>query len=175
MSKEVIDIEVEEFIPFNDAADMKEFRKFLRQYGIEDALEDTTLEYTKKKLEMLVALADEGEDPELAKHKNILKRLLNNLKDKKEKREAMKALLEVFREYEDLLDEDCGKLIDTKELDKKIKEALKEYKKYEHFKVHEEQIAQKWIRELNKEAIEYKKEYKELKKDIRRDLKRLEK
>ncbi|HHD2753750.1 TPA: hypothetical protein ACOTG0_002564 [Clostridium perfringens] len=175
MSKEVIDIEVEEFIPFNDAADMKEFRKFLRQYGIEDALEDTTLEYTKKKLEMLVALGEEGEDLELAKHKNILKRLLNNLKDKKEKREAMKALLEVFREYEDLLDEDCGKLIDAKELDKKIKEALKEYKKYEHFKAHEEQIAQKWIRELNKEAIEYKKEYKELKKDIRRDLKRLEK
>ena len=175
MSKEIIDIEVEEFIPFNDAADMKEFRKFLRQYGIEDALEDTTLEYTKKKLEMLVALGEEGEDLELAKHKNILKRLLNNLKDKKEKREAMKALLEVFREYEDLLDEDCGKLIDAKELDKKIKEALKEYKKYEHFKAHEEQIAQKWIRELNKEAIEYKKEYKELKKDIRRDLKRLEK
>lgn len=175
MSKEVIDIEVEEFIPFNDAADMKEFKKFLRQYGIEDALEDTTLEYTKKKLEMLVALGEEGEDLELAKHKNILKRLLNNLKDKKEKREAMKALLEVFREYEDLLDEDCGKLIDAKELDKKIKEALKEYKKYEHFKAHEEQIAQKWIRELNKEAIEYKKEYKELKKDIRRDLKRLEK
>lgn len=175
MSKEVVDIEVEEFIPFNDAADMKEFRKFLRQYGIEDALEDTTLEYTKKKLEMLVALAEEGEDLELAKHKNILKRLLNNLKDKKEKREAMKALLEVFREYEDLLDEDCGKLIDAKELDKKIKEALKEYKKHEHFKAHEEQIAQKWIRELNKEAIEYKKEYKELKKDIRRDLKRLEK
>lgn len=175
MSKEVVDIEVEEFIPFNDAADMKEFRKFLRQYGIEDALEDTTLEYTRKKLEMLVALAEEGEDLELAKHKNILKRLLNNLKDKKEKREAMKALLEVFREYEDLLDEDCGKLIDAKELDKKIKEALKEYKKYEHFKAHEEQIAQKWIRELNKEAIEYKKEYKELKKDIRRDLKRLEK
>lgn len=175
MSKEVVYIEVEEFIPFNDAADMKEFRKFLRQYGIEDALEDTTLEYTKKKLEMLVALAEEGEDLELAKHKNILKRLLNNLKDKKEKREAMKALLEVFREYEDLLDEDCGKLIDAKELDKKIKEALKEYKKYEHFKAHEEQIAQKWIRELNKEAIEYKKEYKELKKDIRRDLKRLEK
>lgn len=175
MSKEVIDIEVEEFIPFNDAADMKEFKKFLRQYGIEDALEDTTLEYTKKKIEMLVALGEEGEDLELAKHKNILKRLLNNLKDKKEKREAMKALLEVFREYEDLLDEDCGKLIDAKELDKKIKEALKEYKKYEHFKAHEEQIAQKWIRELNKEAIEYKKEYKELKKDIRRDLKRLEK
>lgn len=175
MSKEVIDIEVEEVIPFNNAADMKEFRKFLRQYGIEDALEDITLEYTKKKLEMLVALAEEGEDSELAEHKNILKRLLNNLKDKKEKREAMKALYEVFREYEDLLDEDCGQLIDTKELDKKIKEALKEYKKYEHFKAHEEQIAQKWIRELNKEAIEYKKEYKELKKDIRRDLKRLEK
>ena len=29
MSKEIIDIEVEEFIPFNDAADMKEFIKFL--------------------------------------------------------------------------------------------------------------------------------------------------
>ena len=58
MSKEIIDIEVEEFIPFNDAADMKEFRKFLKQYGIEDALEDTTLDYTKKKLEMLLALAE---------------------------------------------------------------------------------------------------------------------
>ncbi len=28
--------------------DMKEFRKFLKQYGIEDALEDTTLDYTKR-------------------------------------------------------------------------------------------------------------------------------
>ncbi|WP_255994020.1 hypothetical protein [Clostridium perfringens] len=175
MSKGIIDIEVEEFIPFNDAADMKEFRKFLKQYGIEYALEDTTLDYTKKKLEMLLALAEEGDDEELAEHKNILKKLLNNLKGEKVKREAMKALYEVYREYEDLTGKECEDLIDSKELDKKIKEALKEYKKYEHFKTHEEQIAEKWIRELKKEAIEYKKQYKELKKDIRRDLKRLEK
>ncbi|MDZ5255272.1 hypothetical protein [Clostridium sp. LIBA-8841] len=175
MNKETIDIEVEELLPFNDEADVEEFKKFLRQYGIEDALEDTTLEYTRKKLENLVVLAEEGEDPELAEHKHILKKLVNNLKGRKDKREAMKAFFEVYRDYEDLLSEQCGELLNTKELDKKIKDALREYKKYEHFKAHEEQIAQKWIRELNKEAIEYKKECKELKRDIRRDEKRLEK
>ena len=160
MSKEVIDIEVEEMIPFNDAADMKEFKKFLRQYGIENALEDTTLEYTKKKLEMLLAIAEEGENANLAKHKSIIKRILDNLKERKEEREAMKALKEVFEDYEENLSEECGDLIDTKELDKKIKEALKEYKKYEHFRAHEEQIAQKWIREMDKEAREAKKALK---------------
>lgn len=175
MSKEIIDVEVEEYIPFNDAADMKEFRRFLKQYGIEDGLEDVTLEYIKKKLEMLLALADSGEDEELREHKDILKRLLNNLKGDKAKREAMKALYEVYREYEELTGSEKNDLIDTKELDQKIKEALKKYKKYEHFKTHEEQIAEKWIRELKKEAIEYKKQYKELKKDIRRDLKNLDK
>lgn len=157
MSKEFIDIELEEVIPFNDAADMEEFKKFLRQYGIENELEDTTLEYTKKKLEMLVALAEEGENAKLAKNKNVLKRILDNLKGKKEEREAMKALKEVFKEYEEALGEECGDLINTKELDEKIKKALKEYKKYEHFKAHEEQIAQKWIREVEREAREAKK------------------
>lgn len=160
MSKEIIDIEVEEIIPFNDAADMEEFKKFLRQYGIENELEDTTLDYTKKKLEMLLALAEDGENPKLAKNKNILKRILDNLKERKEEREAMKALKEVFKEYEETLAEDCGDLINTKELDMKIKEALKEYKKYEHFKAHEEQIAQKWIREIDREAREAKKALK---------------
>ena len=34
------------------------------------------------------------------------------------------------------------------------------YKKYEHFRAHEEQIAQKWIREMDKEAREAKKALK---------------
>lgn len=157
MSNEIIDIEVEEIIPFNDAADMEEFKKFLKQYGIESELEDTTLEYTKKKLEMLIALAEDGENPKLAKNKNILKKILDNLKQRKDEREAMNALKEVFIEYEENLDEECGELIDSKELDMKIKEALKEYKKYEHFKAHEEEIAQKWIREVDREAREAKK------------------
>lgn len=157
MSNEIIDIEVEEIIPFNDAADMEEFKKFLKQYGIESELEDTTLEYTKKKLEMLIALAEDGENPKLAKNKNILKKILDNLKQRKDEREAMNALKEVFIEYEENLDEEFGELIDSKELDMKIKEALKEYKKYEHFKAHEEEIAQKWIREVDREAREAKK------------------
>lgn len=174
MSKEILDIELEEIIPFNDAADMEEFKKFLRQYGIESELEDTTLEYTKKKLEMLVALAEEGENLTLAKNKNVLKRILDNLKGKKEEREAMKALREVFKEYEESLGEECGDLIDTKELDEKIKEALKEFKKYEHFKAHEEQIAQKWIREVEREARDAKKAARVEKREIRRELKREE-
>ena len=57
----------------------------------------------------------------------------------------MKALREIYSAYRDYD-------LNEKELDKKLKHALKEVKKYEHFKKHEERIAEKWIRNLNKKG-----------------------
>lgn len=153
---------------FGGEDNLEDFNKFLKQYGIDDGFRDITLEHTKERLDALIAVAETGTDPKLTEKKAFLKELSDNLKGEKDKIQAMKALKKVYSELNTTYD------MDEKTLDKKLKHALKEYKKYEHFKTHEEQIAQKWIRELKKEAIEYKKEYKELKKDVRRDFKRLE-
>ncbi|MGL4452294.1 MAG: hypothetical protein ACRCTZ_14015 [Sarcina sp.] len=129
---------------FNNENNLVEFEKFLKTYGIDDSLEDVTLKHTKKRLETLLAIAEEGTDPELTEKKDLLKKLLDNLKDHKEKREAMKALREVYS-HEALRDH-----MDLAELDKTIKHSLREYKKYEHFKKHEQKIADKWIKTLSK-------------------------
>lgn len=136
------ELEIEQL--FDNENDLVEFEKFLKAYGIDDNLEDITLKHTKKRLETLVAIAEEGTNVELSEKKDLLKRLLDNLKDHKEKREAMKALREVYAN-ESLRDH-----MDLAELDKTIKHSLREYKKYEHFKKHEQKIADKWIKTLSK-------------------------
>ncbi|MGL4760173.1 MAG: hypothetical protein ACRCWG_01830 [Sarcina sp.] len=129
---------------FSKESDLVEFEKFLKAYGIDDNLEEITLKHTKKRLETLLALAEEGSDKDLVAKKDLLKKLLENLKDHKEKREAMKAVREVYA-HEALRDH-----MDLRELDKTIKHSLREYKKYEHFKKHEQNIADKWIKNLSK-------------------------
>ena len=117
---------------FNKKSDLVEFEKFLKAYGIEDSLEDITLKHTKKRLETLLAIAEEGTDINLVAKKDILKKLLENLKNHKEQREAMKAVREVYT------NEATKDHMDIAELDKSIKHSLREYKKYEHFKKHEQ-------------------------------------
>ena len=129
---------------FNKKSDLVEFEKFLKAYGIEDSLEDVTLKHTKKRLETLLAIAEEGTDINLVAKKDILKKLLENLKNHKEQREAMKAVREVYT------NEATKDHMDIAELDKSIKHSLREYKKYEHFKKHEQNIADKWIKTLSK-------------------------
>lgn len=140
---EITDIEIEEILSGED--NLKDFEKFLKEFGIEDTFEDVTIKHTKEKLEMLLAIAEEGKNLELSSKKKELKKLLDNLKGEKDKKAAMKALREIYSAYRDF-----G--LNEKELDKKLKHALKEVKKYEHFKKHEERIAEKWIRNLNKKG-----------------------
>lgn len=130
--------------------DKEDFIKYLRAIGINDVLEDVTLEHTRKRIEVLLALAEEGKDKKLVTNKKQLKSLLEKLKGEKDKRAAMRALREIYRDYEDSCSEECGSYLEQKVLDKKIKHALREYKKYETFKKHEERIAEKWIKELSK-------------------------
>ena len=132
----------------NDSTDFKEF---LRNIGINEDLEDVTLIHTKNRLEFLLALANEGTDEKLIKNKKTLKNLLENLKGKKEKRSEMKALKEIYKEYENISSELY--INEEKELNKRIKNSLKEFKKYQSFKKHEEKIAEKWIKELNNNII----------------------
>lgn len=136
-------IEIEEILSGED--NLKDFEKFLKEFGIEDTFEDVTIKHTKEKLEMLLAIAEEGKNLELSSKKKELKKLLDNLKGEKDKKAAMKALREIYSAYRDYD-------LNEKELDKKLKHALKEVKKYEHFKKHEEKIAEKWIRNLNKKG-----------------------
>lgn len=140
---EITDIEIEEILSGED--NLKDFEKFLKEFGIEDTFEDVTIKHTKEKLEMLLAIAEEGKNLELSSKKKELKKLLDNLKGEKDKKAAMKALREIYSAYRDYD-------LNEKELDKKLKHALKEVKKYEHFKKHEERIAEKWIRNLNKKG-----------------------
>ncbi|MDO5038631.1 hypothetical protein [Clostridium sp.] len=140
---EITDIEIEEILSGED--NLKDFEKFLKEFGIEDTFEDVTIKHTKEKLEMLLAIAEEGKNLELSSKKKELKKLLDNLKGEKDKKAAMKALREIYSAYRDYD-------LNEKELDKKLKHALKEVKKYEHFKKHEEKIAEKWIRNLNKKG-----------------------
>ena len=124
---------------------MKDFQRFLKEFGIEDVFEDITLNHIKDRLEALLAIAEEGNDPKISSKKKELKRLLENLKGEKDKRAAMRALREIYSAYN-------SSDLDEKELDRKLKHSLKEVKKYEHFKKHEEEIARKWIRNLNKKG-----------------------
>lgn len=140
---EITDIEIEEILSGED--NLKDFEKFLKEFGIEDTFEDVTIKHTKEKLEMLLAIAEEGKNLELSSKKKELKKLLDNLKGEKDKKAGMKALREIYSAYRDYD-------LNEKELDKKLKHALKEVKKYEHFKKHEERIAEKWIRNLNKKG-----------------------
>lgn len=134
-------LDIEKIISGED--NLQDFQSFLREFGIEDSFEDVTIKHTRERLEALITLAEEGTDEKLKSKKKELKKLLDNLKGERDKKAAMKALREIYtayREYD----------FNEKELDKKLKHSLKEVKKYEHFKKHEEQIAQKWIRILNK-------------------------
>ncbi|CUO88433.1 Uncharacterised protein [Clostridium baratii] len=136
-------IEIEKIISGED--NMKDFQRFLKEFGIEDVFEDITLNHIKDRLEALLAIAEEGNDPKISSKKKELKRLLENLKGEKYKRAAMRALREIYSAYN-------SSDLDEKELDRKLKHSLKEVKKYEHFKKHEEEIARKWIRNLNKKG-----------------------
>lgn len=136
-------VEIEKIISEED--NMKDFSKFLKEFGIEDVFEDITLKHIKDRLEVLLAIAEEGNDPKISSKKKELKNLLENLKGEKDKRAAMRALREIYSAYN-------SSDLDEKELDSKLKHALKEVKKYEHFKKHEEEIARKWIRNLNKKG-----------------------
>lgn len=134
-------VEIEKIISGED--NMKDFSRFLKEFGIEDVFEDITLNHIKDRLEVLLAIVEEDTDPKISSKKKELKRLLENLKGEKDKRAAMHALREIYSAYN-------SSDLDEKELDRKLKHALKEVKKYEHFKKHEEEIARKWIRNLNK-------------------------
>ena len=136
-------LEIEKIISGED--NMKDFQRFLKEFGIEDVFEDITLNHIKDRLEALLAIAEEGNDPKISSKKKELKRLLENLKGEKDKRAAMRALREIYSAYN-------SSDLDEKELDRKLKHSLKEVKKYEHFKKHEEEIARKWIRNLNKKG-----------------------
>lgn len=136
-------VEIEKIISGED--NMKDFSRFLKEFGIEDVFEDITLNHIKDRLEVLLAIAEEGNDPKISSKKKELKNLLENLKGEKDKRAAMRALREIYSAYN-------SSDLDEKELDRKLKHALKEVKKYEHFKKHEEEIARKWIRNLNKKG-----------------------
>lgn len=136
-------VEIEKIISGED--NMKDFSRFLKEFRIEDVFEDITLNHIKDRLEVLLAIAEEGTDPKISSKKKELKRLLENLKGEKDKRAAMHALREIYSAYN-------SSDLDEKELDRKLKHALKEVKKYEHFKKHEEEIARKWIRNLNKKG-----------------------
>ena len=125
--------------------DMKDFKRFLKEFGIEDIFEDVTLTHIKDRLEVLLAIANEDLEPKISSKKKELKKLLENLKGEKDKRAAMRALREIYSAY-------SSSDLDEKELDTKLKHSLKEVKKYEHFKKHEEAIAEKWIRDLNKKG-----------------------
>lgn len=138
------EIDVEKVFSGEDNID--DFNKFLKAYGIEDGLQDVTLKHTKDRLEVLIAMAEEGTDEKLVSKKALLKKLLDNLKNEKDKIQAIKALRKIYTE-ELTIDK-----MDIKELDKKIKHYLREYKKYEHFKNHEQRIADKWIKELTKKG-----------------------
>lgn len=136
-------VEIEKIISGED--NMKDFSRFLKEFGIEDVFEDITLNHIKDRLEVLLAIAEEGNNPKISSKKKELKNLLENLKGEKDKRAAMRALREIYSAYN-------SSDLDEKELDRKLKHALKEVKKYEHFKKHEEEIARKWIRNLNKKG-----------------------
>lgn len=131
---------------FGGEDNLEDFNKFLKQYGIDDGFRDITLEHTKERLDALIAVAETGTDPKLTEKKAFLKELSDNLKGEKDKIQAMKALKKVYSELNTSYD------MDEKTLDKKLKHALKEYKKYEHFKKHEQAIADKWIRNLTKKG-----------------------
>ncbi|MGL5414821.1 MAG: hypothetical protein ACRDAU_04075 [Clostridium sp.] len=129
---------------FEGEDNLEDFHKYLKEYGIEDDLHDITLKHTKKRLETLLAIANEGTDEEIASKKELFKRLLNNLSDVKEKRAASEAIRDIYAH------EGIVEYMEIRDLDKEIKNVLRKYKKYEKFKKHEEKIADKWINTLGK-------------------------
>lgn len=129
---------------FEGEDNLEEFHRYLKKYGIEDDFNDITFKHTKKRIETLLAIANEGKDIKISSKKELLKRILNNLNDVKEKRAFKDAIKDIYSN-EKLLEH-----MDIKELDKEIKNHMKKYKKYENFKKHEEKIADKWIRTLGK-------------------------
>ncbi|MGL4850655.1 MAG: hypothetical protein ACRC28_17320 [Clostridium sp.] len=140
--EELTTVEIKEV--FGGEENLEEFFKYLKEYGIEEGLNEITFKHTKKRLETLLAIANKGKDAEIASKKDVFKKLLNNLDNVKEERASKEAIKEVYS------NEKIIEHMDIKELDKEIKHAMKSYKKYEKFKKHEENIANKWIRTLGK-------------------------
>ncbi len=157
MKDKDIEVEIEELCLSDD--NIKDFEEFLEEFGIEEPLKNTTSQYLKNKLEELIKISEEGNDSKLKGKGKEFKKLLKNLESVKDKRAEITALQDVYSELQNY-DLDLG------DLDKKLKQSLKDVKKYEHFKKHEEKLVKKWLRELDrKERKEEKREEKLEKKE----------
>lgn len=156
-----VELEIEELCLSDD--NIKEFEEFLEEFGIEEPFKITTSQYLKNKLEELIKASEEGNDSKLKGKGKEFKKLLKNLESVKDKRAEITALQDVYSELQDY-DLDLG------DLDKKLKQSLKDVKKYEHFKKHEEKLVRKWLRELDRKARkEEKREAREERKEEKKE------
>lgn len=146
-----IELEIEEIFLDDD---INKFEEFLKEFGIEEPLQNATSEYLKGRLAELIKIAEEGNDSKLSGKGKEFKKLLKKLESVKDKKAEMVALQEIYSELQDY-DLDLGGL------NKELKKSLKEVKKYEHFKKHEEKIVRKWLKKLDRKVKrEEKKEEK---------------
>ena len=123
---------------FSESDHFEEFKAFINECSLQDELTNITSNHTKKRLETIIALA---ENP---KKCDLCETLLCKLKDAKKNAEHIQTLKEFYGNAE-IVEES-----DLKDLYNELRNFLKNYKKHDNVQKHEERIATKWIKDLTR-------------------------
>ncbi|MGL4763061.1 MAG: hypothetical protein ACRC6T_01345 [Sarcina sp.] len=123
---------------FSQSGNFDEFKEFVTEYGLQEELINITSNHSKKRLETIIALA---ENP---KKKDLCETLLCKIKDAKKNANMVEILRAVYGNSEVVED------IDLETLFAELRKYLKNFKAHNHVQKHEERIANKWIKDLTR-------------------------
>lgn len=127
--KKYTEVELKEIF---EGDNFEAFRKFVKEFGLEDDFYDITSKHTKERLEALIAAEAEGK-------KELAGKILVRLQESKTKREA---LGEVYSNKELVSDMDLEKLYAN------LSKFMANHEKHSNLMPHEKQILNKWISEI---------------------------
>lgn len=130
---------------FSNSGSFEEFKKFIKEYGLDEQFINITSKHTKKRLETLISLAEDSKKQHSEKKRELMQTILCKLEDAKKHSEEVEVLRAAYKN-QDIIEE-----MDLEELFEQLRKYCKNYEKHKSIQKHEERIANKWIKDLTAE------------------------